>query len=941
MQCLNRFAFKLRVCSIIVLCLVLPSHTHNLSDYVREISYKAESDWKLANLGRSAEDFLRIFFAYSDEGAVRRALRIGVHKDNMISSLIAFTLMQQIPMTVAMAMGCLIVLLLLLMPFFIRMYRSKQTSELQVPETNSKLIISRRFGCIVYELLIVFLAVSVFGGVLMCVSTFEINDKLPEIFKLATFTVNSTFLFKAVTLDQIEYMSISRTAFEAIQLLYDTNKDIVERYMDEIYSQISPVRFTAQSIQWDAMSIETSLKNIRRNLETLQDTTDSSIADTIKRYNDLLKELTTDFEKENKDEAISSTINMSTLSLEPYEPKNITYDQFDNASQKLEETSKLDLQTRLQNVTHYLRNSIGFSVYDPIKVMEKLRNISFALDIAILDIVARYMSYIDKAFTKEERDAVAKKIESNEQKVYSYFNVIFVLLLICSISSAVIAVAFLVFHTLGVVGTKFFTENQDTSVGVLKSRLSDVSGRVLVIMIYGTVLFLACFWIISIVLFVLSAIPFEICASIKDESLLDMTYDSDFYRSKEGWHSIFSSKDFNMSLKRTLSECQKDPSYFALIPDDIIDESSFDDVKNNLDTETVSDKVEKALEDLPDISINETEMSILDLGELLGLDIHSYFANIRDFIKNVAEKNISSDLSTITNHPKSSDTLKERAKSLETVYDQLLTNASNTVAAEDMLRVSVESTNRTYEILLVQIDAFKITTETLSNFLKENGSKVYMSILNETVFEIVDNVDTTLRTAVFNFRKSISSCPLLSLLKKKLIFVVCDLVLLPVAASWFGSFFVDVYLLISIFLCLYSIPLFLRSPTRTADVPPPVIHPDDIPTKYSGKLSPGSLHEIRLSDKISKSIEQIAVSENKKESDDESSSEEDTNVQEKASSSADKSGSKEASPPTSQQETPASSPSAGKPESKENTSGTVDTESNKSDAVTNIEADKK
>lgn len=839
----DSFTFKLSICSILVLCNVLPIHALDRKHIVNETKYNAPSSWNLAHVGKGAKHFLALFFAYANDSAVKTVIRIGVHKDKMVESLIGFTLMQQIPMSIAIVLGSLIVLLLLLMPYFIKMYRSRQTSDLEVPGVNGSLI-KIRFGWLVYEVLSVFLAVTVFGGVVMCLSAIEFHNKLPEIFKVAAYAVNSSFNFKTNTVHQFSHnlIDISNSASDTIKLIHDINVEIKDRFMTKISYRLNPVRIMSQSIQWDILSFEKSLKHIRQSFDTLQNAIDRIIAERLSIYDHLLQDVKTNFERENQGQVISSTINISSLALSPYNPNNVSFDRFENASKRLENARKVDFQPRLENLTRFIEDSVENSTFDPREIIRMLTNISFKTKMTVGDTVTAYVNYINKAFSEEERDATQRKIESYGNTVSRYFHYFFVFVLICSISSAVVAVFFFLFFTLGISGTKGFRIQYNSAFGY-KSHLSHVSGKIIVVMIYITVLFLAFFWAVSIVLFMLSAIPFELCLSINDESILNMTFDSDSYRSTQGWHSIYSSKQFNISLRNTLSECEQDRSYFRPLPDEIVSKSDFDDIKNNVSTKTVQEAFEKALVSLQNSTINETELSILDLSNMLNFNLHSYFANIRDYTEMVAEKRILPDLSTIILHPKSSNILKSLAYSMITVYNELLSFMSKSAANEDTYSLAVQ--NASYEMLLAQIDSFKMAIQEFDDFLEGNLSELYMSTVNETVAEMIDDVEKTLRISLFNFRKSISLCDLFIYLKEQLIFVVCELVMLPLAASWFGSFLVDVFLLLSVFLCLYAVPLFLKSPTSEAAMPPAVIHHQDIPTTYSLKVPSGAFKSIQ------------------------------------------------------------------------------------------------
>ena len=307
-----------------------------------------------------------------------------------------------------------------------------------------------------------------------------------------------------------------------------------------------------------------------------------------------------------------------------------------------------------------------------------------------------------------------------------------------------------------------------------------------------------------------SIIPLEACFSAKDESLFEANISFPTLR----YESVL--KKFPGSLKEHIRKCKKDPSFLRVLPDSLFNQSEFRRLKENLGTETVNEDVQNALKNVSDIDFNASELSDLDLQDIMNFDIHSYFRNIEDFFTELNPKNASSVLKTIKNHPRSSVTLSKAAQTALKSYKALTIELSNSMNKENSFNSTLKTLNNTATMTVIQIDNFKLDSEVLVYFFKENISDVYMSLLNETVIVAINSVSSNLDSSIYYFRKSISPCSILITRYKSFVVITCELILKPLTASWMGSLFVDIFLFLSVILCLYAVPLFLIPPRQNS-----------------------------------------------------------------------------------------------------------------------------
>lgn len=804
--------------------------TRNYTDSFNDTQeFNLSPDWKLAPLGVSAAEFLRLSFIHSDTGPIRSTIQAGTNDyKKFIQSVIGYTFIQQIPMTFVVALGLLGVFLLLLMPCFIVVYRNRQISRIQDSETESE-VVSPTKGWMVFEILLVFSAIVIFGGIIMCLAITDFDDKFPEIFEFAVFAVRVSHKTKGRIRSNYYFnlMDISRNAFDTANVLYTINDDVSSKFLQNMSYRINPVRYVARSFEWDVQKAEHVLKTDKKRLESLQEITDKNVIQLKSEYLTTLNTLKKLFDDENANKTFGNVVD-PLLQLPDYNATNMNEGIYDKSIENLRQVGELSntLAERIQNITRYLRNSID-NLYDPAQIIFKLKNVTLTTENDVRLAVASYVDFVDRTFREEKRIQVENDIRKVQQAMLDGFHNTHILILIFGIVSILLAAFFFTAYCFGVIGTQGFRP-KSSGICVYKTNLSHRSGKAIIIFTYFTVIFLAVFLAISIFVYFISTAPFELCLSLKDKSLIDVSIDNPRTRRTPHWYSMFSSEKFKTTLRENIINCMKDASFFAPLPDPMVSKASFEAIKEELDTDSVTEAINNVFQNIPYSNISESESSILNLDNVLNIKI-TYFDYILQFTRDIKNTNASEILNKIKNHPQSSDKLSSSAETAIKSYDSFIETLSTTTAEQVTYEISLNSLNITIQMVKKQIDDFKLSSEALADFIQQNGTYIYLSLLNDTLKEMIDGIYYGLDISSREFRNTISFCPILNLLYKKVTYIICQRFLYPISVCWLGSFLVAIFLPLSVFLCIYTIPLFIITPKVQAVLapPPPVVLPLD------------------------------------------------------------------------------------------------------------------
>lgn len=823
------------LCSILIDHVAAQEKNDSSESYSREsLKFKTGPEWIFAPVGESAILFLQLFYAYVNSGPVRFVIyeKISDFK-TIVETVFAYIFRDQHTMANISIIGILGILILLFMPYWIMLYRNDQIKNMEETLLHGSLV-SPRQGVLIADFLYPFLIISIFGGILMCFAVVEVRNNLPKGFEFAVSTVNTSYMYKEIILDKYYYniFDISQSVFETIQLMHEINDEVHRKFIKEVNLHLDPIIDLTSSVLLDVEYLTKSLARMKKELEFFTKNSSQNIKNLTDEYFVSLTNLKKVFDKENASDIFELTLD-PLFEITNYS-SNVTFENFDDVIIILQTVLELKLEDKIQNITHYFRDAVDNVTYNASEIIEDLKRIAFSTEEKTRDIVGFYIPYIKKYFTETLKNRIVDGIMSIRISVLNAFETIYIVIFIFSIVSIFFGTIFATFFSLGIVGTKGFRIEFPGLRGY-KSSLSDKSGKIIVFFLYISAFFLASFWALSIILFVFSTIPLETCFSAKDKSLFNFEFDF-LTPNKTLDYAGYRMGVFPIVLQKHITECEKDSSYSRFLPEFPLNQSEIYHVKEKVNSENVSNEVQIAFKNIP--SINLSEILDLDFQEIKNLDINSDLQNIESFTEEFNKKNTSSILRSISNHNRSSNVLRKAAQTALKSFDALTTELSKSSYVENYSNSTLRSLNVTTTTIVIEIDHLKLTIEVLNEILKENISDLYISTFNETINDLIDVFAFTLDSSVYSFRKSISFCSDLFLFYRNCIFITCKLILNPIASAWMGSFFVAIFLLFSVVLCLYAVPLFLIPARKVFIPPPPVINIRDFPSTPRNRMGP-------------------------------------------------------------------------------------------------------
>ena len=378
-------------------------------------------DWKLAPAGETAVTILDLFYSYSSKGPIRTMVREKVRDfDKMLQITVGYFFMEQIFMAAISVFGSLCALMFLLMPYFIMKYRRKQiffAEELSFRQKG----VSPQHGWLISEFLIVFLAISIFGAILMYFSSIELNNNIAKAFDFAAHVVNTSYKFKRKMRNHYYFNldGISQSAFGAIQRMHEVNDEVHEKFMKEINFRIKPISYLIRSVQWDIEYIRKSLTDVMNELKNLTRHTDEKIGNLSDEYFASLNNLKEIFEEENSSKIFGSIL-YPLLEVTNYS-SNASFEVLDKVTKRLQPISELKIAETLQNVTRYFRGAIENIIYDPAELIKELRQVCLDREQKIRYLLSSYLTQIETDYTSKMKNRSLNDIKAVRNRFLNIF----------------------------------------------------------------------------------------------------------------------------------------------------------------------------------------------------------------------------------------------------------------------------------------------------------------------------------------------------------------------------------------------------------------------------------------------------------------------------------------------------------------------------------------
>lgn len=799
-------------------------------DYIAEVEkvFKEYENWDFIPIGKTASEFVQSFITspiYDDLKKVIKSLDV---KDfsKIIYSVIFQTFFRQIPVAINAILCMLTALVLIAFPCFISLYRNRQKSLINDPDTQEAIQRAGKNGWILFECFIAFFAIAVFGVLIALYASIRAYYMLPAPFKFAAFTVNATYDVKFKQQHNYEYKidDISQGPFDRIMLLYNINDEIVDAFNLVTQANINPILNLATSMQWQ-------ISHAKYTMEHQQSLRSGFVKNTSRTLATHLSEFFTAVEALNNASKGDSSKLDSLLKIPHLNVTNDTVKTYDKPIRALKDAAKLNLQGSVQEVNLQMLQIVMKVRYNPSELIEKLKIFVFETQEKVRTAVFKYFSLASKSINKTEIEPMIKELADVEtafiRTSYSVFVIIFSLCALILVSVLILAMV----YCCGVLGTKGFSlDDQDN---IQRSNTSNRSGYVLLCCCYAISFFLWLCWLFNVYFFLVTALHLEVCESLHDLSFFTATLDNVSYRKSTYWFSIFSSEELNSTIKENIILCQKDNDSFSPLSHYSVDLFDAEKFKLEVNFTDVMDSFNKEITKVSNFNISSSESTISDLKHILDeVDTNSLPKALTEFLEHFKNASALEILGEIQNSSKSSANISSKAGAAIQSYESLLSGLTSSIYENDPYKVSIKSVNVTLQTVVKQMEYLSWASDVWHDFLVNKSSESYSNILIRIIHNKIDEIFLDLKEGVSKFRKSISFCRTLLFMYQKSKAVICNLLLYPISVCWFGFTLLCISVLVAVLISVFSVPLFVYPSEKYAEeeIPEHEIQPEDIPT---------------------------------------------------------------------------------------------------------------
>ncbi|KAG8189975.1 hypothetical protein JTE90_001435 [Oedothorax gibbosus] len=767
-------------------------------DYKQEIKRKVEEYsqyevWGLSSVGRSASAFISLFIPSSIYPQIRDYIKDD-HWKTFLAHAVAFTVKNQIPLTVVIGIGLLMTVVLIFFPCCVAISRRKCRFQTDGSETP------RKVTCL-FVFVLMSAAVAVFAAIIVVWSSIRAYFTLQAPFKFVHYAVVLSSTMKTFMRHNFEYRihDISRAVHDQTMLLYNINEEIVDAFVKSTKVFLNPFLDIASAMHWQIAQAKFILEHQKSSLQSLINDTNSVVGE-------LLSNLTA---------AVGSLKKMDNVShLEPIlklQKLNLSADElkmFDDPINTLTEATKINLPSSIEAVSVHLGKVARNISFDPANLISSINEAAFKQQQEIGDKVAKYIAILDENIHEKNRAAVLKHLSGMEDSFLktSYF-VQYVLVAITAVIFVCMLISFCAFFV-GVIGMDGCSDKskKTKSVGCCFKLLS------MCLYFLSFLVFICC--AASCFMFFVTAIPLQYCYSWRDHSFFTATVDNSVFKNKTQWFNPFAFHDYGSSMKTQIIKCQEDSQYFLPLPDPLINISDAETVKKDIDTTNITTLFEKGLKDIPYFNLSDSTVFSNLSHALDKLNFSTIFQPSKEFLNNVTDTNGKDVLTKIKGDPNSPSNASKQAGEALNFFENLVHHLEHLTSQGGTFNLTIKSINTTLETVSLQMKYLHWVSYAFHNFLINDSMRMYQEVLNNMMTKKVDSIFFDMLYEASLFRKAMSMCPILLLFYEKGDAVLCNIIAQPMAVSWLGFFLLTVFLFAAILTSALLIPPVSSSNTE-------------------------------------------------------------------------------------------------------------------------------
>ncbi|KAF8788716.1 hypothetical protein HNY73_006725 [Argiope bruennichi] len=788
--------------------------------------------WPLSPIGKFAADIVELVMSNSTR-VLNETLKKGeISQLAFVTNAMFQTLAHQLGLALCVGIGVLICLFLLFLPCSLHLYRSRQRIAL-VNSVAEKRIDSKSKGLCLFEIFIICIAVAMLGAVIVIIASIRSYFTLMVPFGFANFTVQAAFQLKLKLLvnHQSRLNDVSRSAFDVIMLLNNVNEDVSGDFVKRLQDMLQPIMNIASSISWE-------LTKVIELLETEGTVFNKFINDTLNHTNTYVDRFISLVRKLKKEVG-------ETTELDPF--MNITkldistnYSRmFTKPVPTLRKVSKIRIRAGLEEISTDLKYIVIRMQFDPSDLSEKLKHVAFKVQKNLDESTSKYIAFINAYVKEKDQGPLLEQIGRAQKESFAVAYIFNLVIFVIAVASLVLAIALVLVYHGGVCGTSCFQiVREKNRKFFLRNDTSHCCGGAVLFFSYLISVFLWICWLSCVFLFFLTSLPLTCCRAMNDYTILDMTFDSLKLRTTPGWYSLLTSEAFNMTLKQTVTRCHSDKSFVPTLPDPLVDTSDGIRIKKQLNFTSLVANFSEETRKLSPGNYTGFDVNKFKLEKLLDdIDISPPFEELKSFLTNITEKNITEILVKIKRSADDQNVAK-LADTVQRVYDSMVSNVSTSLANNATFLSKIRGADLTLKVIVKHMSSLNWTADVLYSSIINGSVGLFDTALNATLNKLIDSIFLEMQLAALDYRKSMSLCSAIIIFYEKASAILCNVLLYPVASCWFGFFLLAVFLLIAVILSVKSARFFRFLPdVFQEERVVGGVRAEDLPTKSSSSIS--------------------------------------------------------------------------------------------------------